>query len=172
MKRLIVIFFVLAAFTARSQEREFSVATTFGTVIPMNSPASTPFTWRVLGYYNPAPRWSVGAGTGLSFYEKTLLPLYGDVRYLIGRPRLFNAFAECAAGYSFAVSGDANGGLFVEPSVGVQCRLPGGLALVLSAGYELQKMERLKRQSDNYFTKEFAEKLTHGGISIRLGLRF
>jgi len=55
-----------------------------------------------LGYYNLTEKWSLGAGTGLSFYEKMLIPLYGDVRFQIGRERKFTSYLEFAAGYSFA----------------------------------------------------------------------
>lgn len=138
----------------------------------MNKPASTPVLWQFVGYYNPTARWSVGVGTGLSFYEKMLVPLFGDVKYQIGRERMFTPYVEMAGGYSFAPSAKANGGVFLNPSVGVQYRINGRLKLRLAAGWEMQRLERLREQTDSYFHKEFAEKLNHSLISLRLGLVF
>lgn len=151
---------------------KISFATTVGTGFSVNKPSSTPFTWQFLGYYKPAAKWSVGMGTGISSYEKILIPVYGDVKYQIGRKRTLTPYVECAAGYSFAPSGKANGGLFLNPSVGVQFPLKNRLKLQLAIGYELQKLERLNTQTDNYFHKEFAERLNHSMISLRFGLAF
>ena len=101
-----------------------------------------------------------------------LIPVFCDVRYQIGRERLFTPYVELAAGYSFAPVSTANGGLFVNPSLGVQCRLKNRLKLQLAVGYELQKLERLRTSSDTYFNKAFAEKLSHNSLSIRFGVLF
>lgn len=176
MKRLIFIsFFCLAIITAKAQtgnENKFSFTTTLGTGIPMSTPSSIPFTWQLMGYYNLTDKWSVGAGTGLSFYEKTLIPVYGDVRFQIGRERKLTPYVEFGAGYSFVPANDANGGFFMNPSVGIQYSLKNKIKLQLAVGYELQELERLKTQIDSYFHKEFAEKLSHHTISIKLGLHF
>lgn len=177
MKRLI--FIILLSITVISVKAQntfkdkISFATTVGTGLPMMStPAYTPFTWQVLGYYNLTERWSVGAGTGLSFYEKMLIPVYGDVRFQIGKERKFTPYVECAAGYSFAPSGNANGGFFMNPSIGIQYPLKNKMKLQLAVGYELQELERLKQHTDNYFLKEFEEQLSHHSISFKIGLRF
>lgn len=176
MKR--IIFIILLSITvlgARAQNifsEKISFATTFGTEIPMNTPSTTPFTWQVLGYYKLTDRWSVGAGTGLSFYEKMLVPVFGDVKFQIGRERKFTPFVEFAMGYSFATSGNANGGAFVNPSIGVQYPLKNKMKLQLAVGYTGQEFERRKEQTDSYFHKEFAEKLCYNSISFRLGLCF
>lgn len=174
MKRLIfIILLSIAAVDALAQERHASFATNVGIAIPvMNTPASTAIAWQISGYYHPTARWSVGAGTGLSFYEKTLAPLFGDIRYQIGRQRRITPYAEAACGYSFALSGDANGGLFLNPSLGVYFPLAGRVKLQLAVGYELQKLARLKTYSGDYFHAEFSERLNHQSISIRVGLRF
>lgn len=86
--------------------------------------------------------------------------------------RKFTPYAELAAGYSFAPSDDANGGFFMNPSVGIQYPLKNKMRLQLAVGYELQELERLKKQTDNNFHKEFAEELSHHSVSIRLGLCF
>lgn len=176
MKRVIFIsLFSLAIIIAKAQtgnENTFTFTTTLGTGIPMSTPSSTPFTWQIMGYYNLTEKWSVGAGTGLSFYEKTLIPVYGDVRFQIGRERKFTPYVEFGAGYSFAPASDANGGFFMNPSVGIQYPLKNKMKLQLAVGHELQELERSKTQMGSYFHKEFAEKLSHHTISIKLGLRF
>lgn len=151
---------------------KISFATTVGTGLSMSTPSSTPFTWQVLGYYNLSDRWAFGVGTGLSFYEKMLIPMFGDVRFQIGRERKITPIAEFAMGYSFASSSSANGGFFMNPSIGIQYPLKNKMKLQLALGYELQELERLKKQTDSYFHKEFAEELSHHTISAKLGLRF
>ncbi len=176
MKRLIfVLLFIHAIIMVKAQttnENKISFATTVGTGLDMSKPSSTPFTWQVLGYYKLSGKWSVGAGTGLSFYEKMLIPVYGDLRFQIGRKRKFTPYAELGIGYSFATASNTNGGLFMNPSIGLQYPLKDKMKLQLAIGYELQKLERLKRHTDNYFYKEFAEKLSHNMISVKLGLCF
>lgn len=176
MKRLIfMLFFSLAFITVKAQsgnDNKISFATTIGTGLDISKPSSTPFIWQVLGYYKLTERWSVGAGTGLSFYEKMLIPMYGDVRFQIGRERRFIPYAELGLGYSFATASDANGGFFMNPSIGFQYPLKNKMKLQLAIGYELQKLERLKTQTDDYFYKEFAEKLSHNMISFKFGLCF
>ena len=176
MKRTILIILAsLATITVSAQgkgENKFAVATTLGVGVSLGGIPKTPITWQVLGYYRLTDRWAVGTGTGLSFYEKMLIPVFGDVRYQIGRERRLTPYVELAAGYSFAPSGSANGGLFLNPSVGVQFPLKNRLKLQLAVGYELQKLERLRTSSDAYFNKAFAEKLNHNSLSIRFGVLF
>lgn len=179
MKRFIFIILLCIAVSSvkaqtngESKESKISFATTIGTGLSMSTPSSTPFTWQVLGYYKLTDRWSAGVGTGLSFYEKTLIPVYGSIRFQIGRERKFTPYAECATGYSFAPSDNANGGYFMNPSIGIQYPLKNKMKLQLAVGYELQELERLKKHTDNFFLKEFEEKLSHHSISFKIGLRF
>jgi hypothetical protein len=176
MKRLVFIIFLSITVSGVEAQNIFgekmSFATTVGTGVPMSTPSPTPFTWQILGYYNLTDRWSVGVGMGLSFYEKMLIPIYGDIRFQIGRERKFTPFAEFAMGYSFAPANDASGGIFVNPSIGIQYPLKNKMKLQLSAGYEWLDLKRLKKQTDNYFHKEFEEQLWHRNISFKVGLRF
>lgn len=57
-------------------------------------------------------------------------------------------------------------------SIGLRYPLNNQFKLQLSLGYELQKLERLKKQTDNYFHKEFKEKLAHNMLTLKLGLLF
>ena len=174
MKKILFVWlcsFSLVSATAQDGNK-ISFATTAGTGITIGAPSYTLFSWQLSGYYHLTERWLVGAGTGLSFYEKLLIPLYADVKYQIGRARMITPYTEFGMGYSFAPDNEVNGGLFIYPSVGIQYPLKNGMKLQLAVGYELQKLQRLKKHSDNYFAKEFAEKLRHHAISIKLGLCF
>jgi len=108
-------------------------------------------------------------GTGLSMSTPSSTPF---IRFQIGRERKFTPYAEYATGYSFAPSGNTNGGFFMNPSIGIQYPLKNKMKLQLAVGYELQELERLKRHTDNYFLKEFEEQLSHHSISFKIGLRF
>lgn len=175
MKNWFLLLGMLLASSSAAQAQDsarVSVASTVGIGIALNSPASTPFSWHVVGYYNLHRRLAVGVGTGVSCYEKTLIPLFADLKFLVTRPRRFTPFVECGAGYGFATSCDANGGLLLNPSVGVQWAASPKLKVLLAVGYELQQMERLKQASTPYFTAEFAERLRHNSLSIRIGVLF
>ena len=175
-KTLLVLLFILLINSASAQtenkKNRISFATTAGTGIAVSIPSSTPFLWQFSGYYNLTERFFAGAGTGLSLYEELLIPLYGDIKYQIGRTRKITSFAELGIGYSFAPNNGVNGGFFMNPTVGIQYPLNNSLKLQIAAGYELQRLERLKKKSDSYFEKEFAEKLSHNSISLKLGLWF
>jgi hypothetical protein len=138
----------------------------------MSEPSYTPFSWQVLGYYHFGERLSAGIGSGLSFYEAILIPVFADAKFAVTRPRMFTPFVECAGGYAFAANKNANGGFYLNPSVGVQYALSGKMKLHLSAGYGLQKSERLKEHANDYFTAGFVEKLSHQSISIKVGILF
>lgn len=176
MKRLIIILISgLAIITVKAQlrnENKISFATTIGTGSDFSKPSFTPFTWQVSGYYKLTDKWDAGAGTGVSFYEKILIPVYGNVKYRIGRERKFTPYAEFAIGYSFASGSNSNGGFFMNPSIGLLYPINNKMKLQLAIGYELQKLERLKTLTDDYFHKEFAEKLSHNMVSAKLGLCF
>ena len=176
MKRSI--FIILLSFviiTTKSQTykngNKILFATTFGRGIPvMDKPAEMSFTWQMLGYYNLTERWSLGAGTGLSFYEKMLIPMFGNIKFQIGPVRKITPYVELGTGYAFAPSNNANGGFFMNPSFGIQYPLKNKLKLQFAIGAELQKLERLKTQTDNNFRKEFTERLNHHAFSLKIGL--
>lgn len=164
---------ILIGLVANAQETKcFSFATTIGTGIDMSTPSSTPFSWQVTGHYNLNNRFAVGLGTGLSFYEKLLIPLYADVKFMIIKPKKITPFLECAAGYSFAPDKDANGGFFLNPSVGVQYSIHNDKKLFLALGYEIQKLERLKKYENQFIATEFSEKLNHNLLSFKVGFMF
>lgn len=174
MKKTILLWMALLTVpiaAGRSPQR-FSCATSIGTALAMSEPASTPLLWRITAYYTVGDRFSVGAGTGLSFYEKTLIPLYGDVRLLLFRPRRFTPYLQVQTGYSFAPAREARGGFFLAPSIGVRYAFRNGMCVFLAAGYESQRLERLKTYVGSRFSAQFAEQLRHRGIAVRIGMQF
>lgn len=163
---------LLAAFpAAKGQPADrFSYSTTLGTGIWLSTPASTPVNWQIAGYYNIGRRFSAGVGTGLSFYEKTLLPVFGEARFLLTQPRRFTPVLSCASGYAFAPGQDAKGGFLLHPAMGLEYATRQRLKLWLSVGYESQRMERLKEYQCDYFATGFHEKLHHNSLSVRIGI--
>ena len=174
MKKLV--FLLAAAFAAVTASGQtasrFACSTALGVGIALNEPASTPVVWRATGYYKVSARFWAGAGTGISCYEKTLIPLYAEARLLLLRPRRFTPYAGCAAGYAFAPQKEAKGGFLLSPAVGVQYALCGGRRIFVAAGYELQRLERLRRYDGPYFSAQFAEKLSHGSLLLQVGFLF
>lgn len=166
----LIIFIVLG--TKAQRGGHFIFGTTIGTRIALSTPESTPFTWSLLGYYSIGRRFSAGIGTGLSFYEKTLIPLFVTAKFTLLPLRKFTPYLECGAGYSFAPDPNANGGFYLNPSVGLQYTLRENKKIFLTLGYELQKLERLKNYENSLFRAEFAEKLRHHSISIKVGFLF
>jgi len=176
MRKLFIILafstMVLAGYGQQQSSDRFTFTTTVGTGFALSKPASTPFLWQIMAHYNLSVRFSAGAGTGLSFYEKMLIPLYGDFRYRIGRERKLTPFVHAGAGYAFAPDSNANGGYFQSIGFGFLYPIRNGMKLQFTLGYELQELERQKTHTDDYFDKEFAEELNHSSLSIKVGLRF
>ena len=174
MKKTILIFIsILLVSTAHGQISDrLTYITTLGTGIPINEPSSTPFTWQIAGHYKVTERFSAGIGTGLSFYEKALIPVFTDIRYQLTVPGKWIPYLQCSIGYSFAPDKHTNGGYFFNPSAGMQYALHGKVRLLLGIGYEIQNLERLKKYENNNYTAEFHEKLHHNSISVKLGILF
>lgn len=168
---LLLLAFTLAGLCASAQ-RNYSFGVSVGTAIALNKPASTPFELHATGWYDILPRLSIGAGVGVSCYEKTLIPLYGSLRFLLTRQRRFTPLIACAAGYGFAPAHEANGGMYLCPELGVQYRLRGGMRLQFTAGYELQQLERLKHYAGSLFSAAYTEQLNHNSITLRIGVLF
>jgi len=172
MKKIIIVFAISFVTFCVTGQTPFTYATTIGTGIAMDEPSATPFTWQVLGYYNISQRFSAGVGTGFSYYEMTLIPVFAGAKLTITQPRRFTPFVECAGGYAFAPNKNTNGGTYFNPSIGLQYALPNKMKLQLAIGYELQNAERLKESINEYFTVGFAEKLSYQTVSVKVGILF
>ena len=121
MKRLIFITFIsIAAITANAQssentldkshkkEKKLFAVYSVGTGVSIGNPSVTPLLLQGTGYYRLSEKWAVGIGNALSFYEGLVSPLYGSVRYQIGRTRKFTPFVDIAMGYSFSMEKNVN----------------------------------------------------------------
>ena len=47
-----------------------------------------------------------------------------------------------------------------------------GVHLFFAAGYELQRLERLRKYEGRWFSAEFAEQLSHGTLLLKVGVLF
>jgi len=156
----------------QTNSKHFSYTTYIGTGLSMNQPSCTPFTWQIIGHYHINQRFTVGAGSGLSIYEKALIPLYANAQFFIFRSRKLTPYLECSIGGAFAATKKANGGFYLSPCAGAQLKMSRKLKLNLAVGYELQKLERAKQHTDPYFHTEFKEELSHGSITLKVGLTY
>lgn len=174
MKKIILLIITcsVVSIATAQQTKPLTFATSIGTGIDMNQPSTSPFTWQIVGYYAINSRLLTGMGTGMSIYEKTLIPLFADVKYKITKPKRFTPYMECGIGYSFAPAKNANGGFFLNPTFGIEYAIPKDKKLFLAFGYELQEFERLKTQKQSLYTAEFIEKLSHNCIAIKIGFLF
>lgn len=176
MKRFLFIsFFLLIPFLSAGQEESKAIhyQITLGTAIPISTPSTVPFSLQGEILYAFNNRLMAGGGTGLSLYDKEMLiPLFAGMRYNITKPARFTPFLGCDAGYSFAPTGDVNGGLYLSPALGMQIVLFSKYAVLLSVGYELQKLDRLKEYETTAFISAYRESLSHHGLSIKLGVAF
>ena len=83
MKKIILFLSIMltGVMTVNAQEEcKISFSGYLGTGLAMSTPDRTPVTIHAIGYYNISNRLSAGVGTGVSVYEKTLIPLYADVK--------------------------------------------------------------------------------------------
>lgn len=172
-KLLLAVFIICGEVLAWGQDTgRFTYVTTVGAGIAMNEPAATPFLWQLMGYYNLNKRFSAGVGTGISCYEKTGIPVFVGIRFMLIQPRQFTPYLSGAAGYAFVPGKRANGGLYVHPSTGVLYDFRNRMTFLLAVGYELQKSERLKEYKDSFFKAEFSEKLKHSSLVVKFGVVF
>lgn len=174
MKKIIftgIVFTIALAANAQSS-KPFTLSTGIGTGIDMTTPARTPFAWQLAGHYHWNTRFSTGVGTGISLYEKVLIPLFAAIKFNLTSPRKFTPFIECQAGYGFAPDKKTNGGLYIYPAVGLQYALRSHKHLFAAIGYEMQQLERVKSYQNTFFTSEYKEKLNHKLIGIRIGFIF
>lgn len=173
MRNIILVILFLCGSIAHAQEvKRISLTTIIGTGLDMSKPSYTPFIGQIIGNYNFNERFSVGVGTGVSIYEKPLIPIFTDARIYVCKPRRFTPFIKCGAGYGFAVSDNANGGIYINPAIGISCVVHKGMKLLVQMGYDIQKLERLKGYENDIIYAEFVEKLNHNIISLKIGVEF
>lgn len=172
MKKITATIIFLFCITALMAQKKYSISAKVGSGISVNSPSATPFTLEALGHYNLTPHWAFGGGLGYGLYSNvSLIPLYANIKYTINPTTKYKLFADCSAGYGFALGKHNNGGFYFNPEFGVQRKL-WGKTFLISAGYNVQNLERLKSSSNTYFTSQFIESVGFHSISIKLGIVF
>lgn len=176
MKKFIFTLILLSGITiyadGQTDNKHFSYTTYIGTSLSMSQPSCTPFTWQIIGHYHINQRFTIGVGSGLSIYEKALIPLYANAQFFIIRPQKLTPYLECNIGGAFSAAPKANGGFYLSPCAGAQLKMSRKLRMNLAVGYELQKLERAKQHTDPYLHTEFKEKLSHGSITLKVGLTY
>lgn len=144
-----------------------------GTGIPMSTPSTVPLFVQGECLYPFVNRLSAGIGTGFSLYDQeVLIPLFADVQFDVLKPARLTPFLNCRVGYSFAPSGDVNGGFYLSPAVGVKANFFSTCKLLFSLGYELQEFDRLKQYTSSYYISSWQEALSYHSLSVRLGVIF
>ena len=171
MKRILILAALFACTLASAREAgKISFSTEIGKNIGLSVPAAEAFAFQITGFYNFTGRFAAGIGTGGIIYEKGLVPVVGCVRYRLSRPRKFTPFVRCDGGYGFWLGKDGNGGVLVNPSLGISWKMNKRAALFVAVGYGMQKRERLRSFDAASFRSQFIEKLNHSQITIKIGV--
>ena len=69
----ILLSFIVVYANGQTDKRHFSYTAYAGTGISMSQPSRTPFTGQLIAHYHINQRFAIGAGSGLSVYEKLLI---------------------------------------------------------------------------------------------------
>jgi hypothetical protein len=137
------------------------------------------FTMQTFNGLQIKPRLAVGGTVGLDWYSSlSLLPISLGLRYDITgqsakKVGLFGAFD---AGYGFAVvqpdptGYNSEGGLMLNPGIGVRFGAKSGRAFVLTLGYKLQQAHINKSVYSNEIYKY--EDRTYQRLAMRMGVSF
>jgi len=172
MKKILVTISVLIISVSLFAQEKYSILAKIGSGISMNSPEITPFTLEGVAYYNLTSHWAFGGGAGFGLYDDiSVVPLCLNIKYIMNPKAKYNLFASCSAGYGFALGDGKKGGSLLNPEFGVQHKLWDQTFLV-AIGYRLQKLERLKSNSNDYMLSQFTEELNLNSVSIKLGVIF
>ena len=187
MKKLIIALIstmfctmILAAENANNKDvneqepsyRKIALITSVGTGIDLSRPSYTPFEWQVMCNYRFGVHWQAGVGTGVWLYDKSLIPVFGNLRIDVARNVRFMPFVWINGGYGLAPSDEANGGMYLHTAGGVKYEINKKMKIFATAGYEQQRLERLKTYSNSMISTTFSEELRHQLISLKIGVEF
>lgn len=150
---------VLAA-VARAQQGEYVFRATVGTGIAFDVPSTTPVLTQLIAAKQLSKRWTLGMGTGLSVYEKALIPLFVHASYQIARWGDVSLIGEANMGGTILHSGS-----YVAPAVGIRYH-----RYYLSVGYENQSFKRIKQFETPHFISSYREELSHHNATLRFGI--
>ena len=121
--------------------------------------------------YELNPRLMCGFGAGISRYDKTLVPMFGDLQWSVLRSHRFTPFVEARAGYSFAPSPSASGGSNIGLGIGTSFPLSDAHRIYASVGYEYQHFGQLKTFESAVVRSRFVEKIGHNALSATVGFQ-
>lgn len=169
---LIVLSVSILTTTGQNLREKVSYTNYFGTGISMNHPSCTPFSWQILAHYSIGNRWKIGAGTGVSVYEKALIPLYASAQFDLTTPRKFTPYIIGNIGGAFAPAKEAKGGFYFSPAIGVQLKVSQIVRLNFAIGYELQGLKQVKKYTNEYFKATFEEQLKHHTVTFKVGVTY
>lgn len=95
---LTLLFLIVIHADGQTDSKHFSYTTYIGTGLSMGQPSQTPFNWQIIAHYHIGQRFTIGAGSGLSIYEKALIPLYANAQFFMTRPKKLTPYLECNIG--------------------------------------------------------------------------
>jgi hypothetical protein len=172
MKKIIIALLLVWCTLYLAAQQKYSVSARLGTGISISTPSATPLTAEILGHYHLSPHWAVGAGTGYGLYDNvSTIPLFANAKYTLNPSAAYHFFADCSAGYGFALGNDKNGGFYLNPAIGIQHHFWNKM-FSFSVGYQVQNLKRLKSHSNEYVSSQFEESLSFSCISLKLGVTF
>ena len=148
-RRMATAVFFTAVFTSEmfSQSVKYNGDAELGVVATENFASAQIGVSTTHGAYFSKPQLFVGAGVSAGFnidgeYYKTIYPIYGDIRKDFTINRLFTAFIDAKAGYTFegedtGMIGDSglDYGFYCYPSLGVRVRTSDRCGVYLKIGY-------------------------------------
>lgn len=159
---LICAIFLSAMASAQENNREYNFCASLGTGINLDSPSKTPMLSQLIVSKTFLQRVELGAGAGISVYEKTLLPLFAHAGFK------FADFEHIKLGITMDGGGTLiHKGVYLSPSINGRYKI-----FQLSLGYEYQTFNRIKTNENEYLVSSFKENLHHSTVVFRIGVMF
>lgn len=134
--------------------------------------------------YQWNPKFQTGIGIGLEYYERTVAPIFLDIRYNFKNKQL-SPFVYFQGGWIHSFADENNHGSYyygnneknkyqsgymINPGVGIKYRFTSGSALIFSVGYRHQQFH-LERY--NKYTEETIDRFeTYNRFSVKVGFVF
>lgn len=94
----ILLFILTTNVNGQTNNKPVTYTTYLGSGLSMSQPSHTPFTWELMAHYHINRHFTIGAGSGLSFYEKLLIPLYASTQFFFTKPKKVVPYLECNIG--------------------------------------------------------------------------
>ncbi len=133
--------------------------------------------------YQFSSRLFAGAGIGFEYYNWSVMPLFGEFRFLHS-PGKFSPFLSFKLGYSFPLEKEVMqsdwqtktyGGILLSPELGIQIPLNNRSAIVMSLGYHYQMLSHDEVQVWGWgLVEEVSNRVytNYNRISLRFGFMF